>query len=111
LERYVMKSAQEEQGAQDPLRVASNVYGLVMENDRVRVLRVSFRPGDKAAMHYHPDHVVYVVKGGKAQLASPSGKTDTLDLETGKAIFLEAQSHETTNVGDTDLELVVVELK
>jgi len=96
--------------AQDPLKVANNVYKFIMENDRVRVLGVLFRPGDKAVMHYHPDHVVYVLKGGTAKITS-SGKTDLLDLKTGQAIFLKAQSHETVNAGKADLDLVVVELK
>ena len=96
--------------AQDPLKVAKNVSKFIMENDRVRVLEVLFRPGDKAAVHHHPDHVVYVLKGGKAKMTS-SGKTEVLDLKTGQAIFLKAQSHEAENPGKTDLNLLVVELK
>ncbi len=106
-----MRSAQEKHLEQDPLRVASNVAGLLMENDRVRVIDGHLKVGDKAAMHSHPDHVVYVVKGGKAQFSYPSGKVEAINLETGKAIFMEAQSHEITNVGDNDIEFVVVELK
>ena len=94
----------------DPLKVANNVYKFIMENKRVRVLEVDFKPGDKAIMHYHPDHVVYVLKGGKAKLTS-GGKTDTLDLKAGQAIFLEAQNHEVQNIGSTELSLLVVELK
>ena len=96
--------------AQDPLKVAKNVYKFIMENDRVRVLDVLFKPNDKAVMHSHPDHVVYVLKGGKLKLTS-SGKTDVLDLKTGQAIFLKAQSHEAENTGKTDVDLLVVELK
>jgi hypothetical protein len=46
----------------------------------------------------------------KIKLTS-EGKTNTLDLEYDKAIFLNAQSHETENIGDTTLDLLVVELK
>ena len=95
---------------QDPLKVANNVYKLVMENDRVRLLDLFLKPGDKAAMHHHPDHVVYVLNGGKAKLTS-SGKTDVMDMKSGQAIFLKAQSHEAENTGRTDLHLLVVELK
>ena len=94
----------------DPLKVANNVYKFIMENDRVRVLEVDFRPNDKAIMHHHPDHVVHVLKGGKLKLTS-GGKTDTLDLKTGETIFLKAQNHEATNIGNTQLDLLVVELK
>jgi len=94
----------------DPMKVAKNVYKFIMENDRVRVLEASFKPGDKAIMHDHPDHVVYVLNDGKINLKS-SGKTDVLDLKKGQAVFLKAQAHEAENTGKTDLHLLVVELK
>src|SRR5512141_1382130 len=94
----------------DPKDVASNVYNFVMENERVRVFNATFKPGEIAAMHHHPDHVVYVLKGGKIKLTS-EGKTDVLNLETGKAIFLNEQVHEAQNIGQLPLELLVVEIK
>lgn len=96
--------------SRDPMKVAKNVYKFIMENDRVRVLEASFKPGDKAIMHDHPDHVVYVLNDGKINIKS-SGKTDVLDLKKGQAMFLKAQSHEAENTGKTDLHLLVVELK
>lgn len=92
------------------MKIASNVYKLIMENDRVRVLNVIFKPGDKALMHHHPDHVVYVLKGGKIKLSS-EGKSDVLDMKTNQAVFLKAQDHEAENIGDSTLDLLVVELK
>jgi quercetin dioxygenase-like cupin family protein len=94
----------------DPKDVASNVYNFIMENERVRVFNATFDPDEIAAMHHHPDHVVYVLRGGKIELTS-GGKTNTLDLETGKAIFITEQDHEAKNVGQSKLELLVVELK
>lgn len=47
----------------DPLVAANNVYKFLIENNRVRVLQVIFKPGDIAKMHYHPDHVVLALKG------------------------------------------------
>ena len=94
----------------DPKDVANNVYRFIMENERVRVFNATFKPGEIAAMHHHPDHVVYVLKGGKIKITS-EGKTNVLDLETGKAIFLNEQVHEAENVGQSTLELLVVELK
>ena len=96
--------------SRDPMKVAKNVYKFIMENDRVRVLEASFKPGDRAIMHDHPDHLVYVLNDGKMDLKS-SGKTDVLDLKKGQAIFIKAQSHEAENTGKTDLHLLVVELK
>ena len=77
----------------DPLMAASNVYKLLNENDRVRVLEIVSKPGDVAKMHRHPDHVVYALKGGKATLAS-GGKTQEMEIKTGSVLFLDAQDHE-----------------
>ena len=94
----------------DPLAAAANVYKFINENDRMRVLEVTFNPGDTAKMHHHPQHMAYVLKGGKLKLLS-GGKTQELDLKEGSAVFLEEQNHEATNVGDTIIDLIVVELK
>lgn len=98
------------ENAHDPLEVAGNVYKLKMENDRVRVFNVTFKVGDKAIMHHHPDHLVYVIKGGKLKLTS-EGKTNILDLADGDAVYLNAQSHEAENIGPSAVALLVVELK
>jgi len=94
----------------DPMKVASNVYKFLNENDRVRVLEVYFKPRDVAKMHHHPEHVVYVVKGGKLRLTS-EGKTQDMDLTAGSVIFLNEQNHEAANVGSSDIDLIVFELK
>lgn len=102
-----------EQQAQypDPAVVANDVYNLVLENDRVRVFNVQFKPGQKAVMHRHPDHVVYVLKGGTNHLTFPDSQPLDIDLKPGQALFLEAGPHETTNIGSTDVNLLVFELK
>ena len=82
-----------------------------LENDRVRVLRVSFKPGDKAAMHSHPDYITYTTKGGELKMASPSGGTETMLFEAGKALFFKAETHEVENTGGSEMETIVVELK
>ena len=76
----------------------------------MRVLKVTFKPGDTAKMHHHPQHMAYVLKGGKARFTS-QGKTQEMLLEEGKAVFLEAQNHEVTNIGNSMIDLLVVELK
>jgi quercetin dioxygenase-like cupin family protein len=94
----------------DALVAASNVYKLLNENDKIRVLEVVSKPGDVAKMHHHPDHVVYALKGGKASLTS-GGKTQEMEIKAGSVMFLDAQDHEMKNIGSTTLDLLVVELK
>ena len=94
----------------DPKIVASNVYKLINENERMRVVRVTFQVGETAKMHHHPQHMIYVLKGGKLSLIS-GGKTQVVDLKEGSAVFMEAQDHEATNIGDSVVDMLVVELK
>jgi beta-alanine degradation protein BauB len=94
----------------DPMSVASNVYKFLNENERVRVLEVVFKPRDVAKVHHHPEHVVYVLKGGKLRLTS-EGQTQDMDLNTGSVVFLKEQNHEATNIGDSTIDLLVFELK
>jgi quercetin dioxygenase-like cupin family protein len=38
----------------DPARVDAKHYGVEYEDERVRVLRVAYSPGEKSTMHTHP---------------------------------------------------------
>ena len=95
----------------DPAEVADNVYKLLLENDRVRVFDVRFKPGEVAKMHRHPDHVVYILEDAKLQLALPNDQTNTFDLKAGQTLFIEAGPHETTNIGTREAHNLVIELK
>lgn len=97
--------------AQDPLMVGPNIYKKLMENARVRMLEVSFAPGDSIAMHSHPDHAVYAVTGGTLRVTTSDGHTQVADLKPGSPIWFPAVSHAAKNIGTTSLKLVVVELK
>ena len=96
----------------DVLTAAPAAYSLLLENDRVRVMQVRLKPGQKAPMHNHPnDHVVYVNKDARFKLSFPDGKDAVIDLKAGQALWLEAGPHETENVGSTDGDNLVVEIK
>ena len=95
----------------DPLQVASNVYSLIMENEYVRVLDARFRPGAKAVMHFHPNHVVYVLTDGKLKITTPDGNNMDVDLKAGQAIWMPVGQHAAENVGKLEVHNLVVELK
>jgi beta-alanine degradation protein BauB len=89
---------------------SSPVSKVLSENEKARVTELISKPGDVAKMHSHPDHVVYVVKGGKASLTS-KGKTQEIELKTGTATIFDATEHEMKNTGNTTLDLIIVEMK
>ena len=43
--------------AQDAAKVDPKHYKVELENDQVRVLRISYGPGEKSVMHSHPANV------------------------------------------------------
>lgn len=98
--------------AQDPVQVGPNIYKRVaFENERVRVCDIEFKPGDKIAMHSHPDHFVYVLSPGKLRLSYPDGTSKEMEAKEGDVVWVPAESHAGENIGDTDFKAIVVELK
>jgi beta-alanine degradation protein BauB len=97
--------------AQDLAQVEPNIYTLLFENDCVRVFEVCFKPGEKIALHAHPDHVVYVFGDGKLPLSSPDGRAVEVVLKAGQTLWIPAEAHAAENVGSTEAHSLVVELK
>lgn len=97
--------------AQDPLAVAPEMYRLVFENERVRVMEVTFKPGQKIAPHSHPDHYVYVAEGGKLRLFKPDADPADIELKAGDVVWIGAEKHWAENIGTTNVRLIVNELK
>ena len=96
---------------QNPAVVAGNVYNLFMENDRVRVFDVRFKPGAEAVMHWHPNHLVYVLADYTLDLSLPDGTMPRVPLKAGQAIWMQAGSHAAKNISSTDGHAILVELK
>ena len=96
---------------QDPAKVDPSIYKCTLENERVRVCEVTFKPGAKIALHSHPDRVVYVVGGGTLAVAGPDGKTKDYTYEPGQMFWFTESSHSAVNNGKSEVKLVMVELK
>ncbi len=97
--------------AQDPVKVSPETTKVLLENDRVRVLDVRVKPGEKEPMHSHPANVVYCLSDSKIKLTYPDGKTEERECKPGVARWSEAVTHASENVGTTEHHLVQVELK
>ena len=106
-----MKEGEKTAQIPDALQVAPNVYKLLMENDRVRVLDVRVKPGEKTKMHSHPDRVVYVFSNQRLKFTSADGQNKELELKAGQVLWIEAGSHATENIGKTEAHNLAVELK
>ena len=97
--------------AQDPAKVAPDIYKCIFENERVRVCEVTFKPGASVAVHSHPEHLVYVMQPGKLTITPVGGKPVDADFKAGQAMWSPADAHSAVNPGKGTLRGLVVELK
>ncbi len=95
---------------QDAIKAAPNNFKVLLENDRVRVLDFHGNAGEKVAMHSHPAYVSYTVSGsGKSKFTSPDGKTTETEVEVGKALWHDAETHASESTGT--VHALLIELK
>lgn len=94
----------------DPVTTNPELYRVIFENDDVRVLEYSDRPGDRTQPHVHPDSVMYTLSAFRRRLVS-GGRTMEVDLPAGVARWLPAQEHSGENIGATETRVIFVELK
>ena len=95
--------------AQDPVKTSPDQFKVLFENEQVRVLEFNGKAGAKSPMHSHPDHVVYIVNGGKARFTAADGKVTEMDGKAGDVRWNAAGSHATESLSDT--KAILVELK
>ena len=98
--------------AKDAIEVAPHVYKAVLDNDRVRVLEVTMKPGDKTEMHSHPPVVAYALNDGKYRFTHPGGgEPMEIEMKAGDSVYMDAVEHATENIGSAEGRVVLVELK
>ncbi len=96
--------------ADDPITSNPELYRVVMENDRVRVLEYRDRPGDRTATHVHPDSVMITLSSFRRRLIQGDRHAE-VELEAGTVRWLDAQAHAGENIGDSESHSFFVELK
>ena len=97
--------------AQDAAVTDPDLYKVLFENDRVRVLEYRDEPGDVTSMHEHPAFLVYAISAFERRLTLPDGKVLNRSFAPGQVLFSEGQAHMGENVGTTPTHIVMVELK
>jgi beta-alanine degradation protein BauB len=96
---------------QDSVKVAPKNVKVLLENNRVRVLEVRIKPGEKIPMHSHPAHLTYALSDAKGEYTSPDGKSTIGEAKTSSVFWSEPVTHSSVNVGNTEIHALVVELK
>jgi beta-alanine degradation protein BauB len=94
----------------DPLDTNPELYSLVFENDRVRVLEYRDKPGERTKPHSHPDSVMLTLSSFRRRLVA-GGRQAEVSLEAGLVRWLPTQEHSGENIGETETHVIFVELK
>lgn len=97
--------------AQDPVKVDPRHYKVEFENNQVRVLRITYGPGEKSVMHEHPDGTAVFLTEHHVKFTYPDGKTEEANAKAGHTQWAKGGKHLPENVSAKPLELVLVELK
>lgn len=97
--------------AQDAVKTDPDYNKVLLENDRVRVLEVTFPAGTTLKMHSHPAHVLYFLEGAKSKMTTSDGKVTQLESKKGESRWVEPVTHKVDNTGNTPIHVIVIELK
>jgi quercetin dioxygenase-like cupin family protein len=103
-------AAAEETGP-DPTVVDADHYKVELENERVRVIRITYGPGEESVMHYHPNSVAVFLTDHHVEFGRPDGTSEEAHVEAGEHAFAPAEQHLPKNIGEEPLELILIDIK
>ena len=95
----------------DPVKVDAKHYKVQLENEKVRVLRISYGPHEKSEMHAHPAALAILLTDHHAKFTFPNGRSEERRAKAGDILWFPAEEHLPENLAGTKLELILVELK
>jgi hypothetical protein len=99
--------------AQDPAKVNPRSYKVLFENERVRLLEYTAKPGLGVCgqgRHYHPAHLSIPLTDSKVKIVA-AGKTVLAEGKAGEAFWEPEVWHTVENVGGAETRAYMVELK
>ena len=93
-------------------QASPDVYQVMVDNDEMRVVLATWQPGQKDKDHSHPMIAVYTIKDCQLRVTTPDGKSRDVSNKAGLArINQPVKSHSVENIGKTECQQVLVELK
>lgn len=94
-------------------QASPEVYKVIAENDKIRVVLATWPPGYKDKLHSHPNmFATYAVKDCHRKLYKADGTIDEKHLKAGSSrVVKPVKAHYFENVGKTTCQTVLFEMK
>ncbi|HPW63076.1 MAG TPA: hypothetical protein PLJ13_12335 [Cyclobacteriaceae bacterium] len=96
----------------DVLNVSPDKYTLLLENEHVRVIEYSLRPGEKDNPHTHPAKTSYVISGGTFRVYPENDEPfDYVEVQGVTEWSDRTSKHYVENIGSTTITILLTEIK
>jgi quercetin dioxygenase-like cupin family protein len=96
----------------DPVTIMPDKFKVLLENQYVRVVEYTLKPGEKDEWHTHPAKACYVVSGGKLKVHLENGEIKDFEDKAGTATWMDYVGiHFVENTGNTTVIIVYTEIK
>lgn len=85
---------------------------ILLENEYVRVIEYSLKPGERDSTHTHPPKTSYVISGGLLRIYPENGNPFDAEEITGNAEWSDkVGKHYVENIGKTTVTILLTEIK
>ena len=92
----------------DATKMAGYPSKILADSLNLKAYEFVVNPGDTVPLHSHPDHVLYVVEGGTADLKGKDGNAKAVEFKTGTCMIFGPETHSAKNTGATAIKLFIV---
>lgn len=94
----------------DATNVAVKEYKKLADTLGVRIIEIAYNPGEKSAMHAHPDAAFYALTDANAEFTGKDGSKAVNEIKSGTGMFTPADTHSVKNVGKKPMKGILVEV-
>jgi hypothetical protein len=86
-------------------------YTVLWENDAIRLVEHRLEAGASEPMHRHPRMVAYFLESSTVRVTESNGTVSEPTLIKGEISEIGPWTHQITNIGETPLHSLIIELK
>lgn len=96
----------------DMVKTSPDQARVLTENEHVRVVEYTIKPGEKDVWHTHPPRSSYVISGGTVKVYTVNGEPKVSEVKTGTSSWAGfGAKHFVENVGTTVIKIILTEIK